>query len=270
MGEKEFFMNTPVQVNRKTLQREFLSKFSIWMVASVLTLATLITIQAKSADVFIDEGEGDYDTTPVGNPAAGALPSTSTPAADVTATKERTPAQTELADPTVVQDGSSPSPGTDLGSPSADPMPTTASPSIDPIIDPASDPMNKPVEPVKAKKSKKKESTAAHSKKSKKKVAKKAAKKSKKKIAKKDKKTKSAKSDSNKKRKVASVGSFAGGSYKTTKDECKLQTKPGAKTFIGETVPSRKLWVEKSSNPNYYKVHGKDGSPAYVKKNCFN
>lgn len=260
-------MNTPERSQEQNLQRVFLSKFSIWMVASIVVIAFLTSLQARSADVFIDEGDVDFDTTPVGEPSkvepAKTEPIATTAQAESSA--DRTPAQ--AGDPLSegssaagsATDPSATAPGQDLG---LDPMPAT-----DPIADPIKS--SPPVE--KAKKSSKSKSNAKAKKASKKKVAEKKSKKAKKasKKAKKHKSTQASHSKKNKKRSVASVGDFKGGTYKVTRDDCKLQTKPGSKTFIGETSAERKLWVEKSSNPNYFKVRSRDGSPAYVKKNCF-
>jgi hypothetical protein len=146
-------------------------------------------------------------------------------------------------------------------SPAAD---AGAAPMGAPVMDPSVAPVEekKPV----AKKAVAKKAAKKAAKKESKKAAKKAAKKSNKKSSK---KSKVAATKSSKKRSVASADDYAGGSYQVTTKECNLQTKPGSKTFIGETRADKKLWVEKSGNPNYWKVYSKDGSPAFVKKSCF-
>ena len=139
---------------------------------------------------------------------------------------------------------------------------------MDPSVAPVEE--KKPVAKKEAKKAAHKAAKKAakkSAKKESKKAAKKAAKKPGKKSAKKSKVASSGKGS--KKRSVASADEFAGGSYQVTKKECMMQTKPGSKTFIGETRADKKLWVEKSGNPNYWKVYSKDGSPAFVKKSCF-
>ncbi|MBL7687694.1 MAG: hypothetical protein JNJ49_06640 [Bdellovibrionaceae bacterium] len=224
-----------------TLERAFVK----WISISFIVLALIVALPAFSADVFVDEGDGDFDTTPIGGPAPASEP----------------------AAPAVAQAGSDPS--ADMGAaPSGGPI-EDLSPSADagaaPMGAPVMDPSVAPVEEKKpvakkavAKKAAKKES---------KKAAKKAAKKSGKKSGKKSKVASTSKAS--KKRGVASTDEYAGGSYQVTKKECMMQTKPGSKTFIGETRADKKLWVEKSGNPNYWKVYSKDGSPAFVKKSCF-
>ena len=227
-----------------TLERAFVK----WISISFIVLALIVALPAFSADVFVDEGDGDFDTTPIGGPAPASEP----------------------AAPAVAQAGSDPS--ADMGAaPSGGPI-EDLSPSADagaaPMGAPVMDPSVAPVEEKKpvAKKAVAKKAAKKAAKKESKKAAKKAAKKSNKKSSK---KSKVAATKSSKKRSVASADDYAGGSYQVTTKECNLQTKPGSKTFIGETRADKKLWVEKSGNPNYWKVYSKDGSPAFVKKSCF-
>lgn len=232
-----------------TLERAFVK----WISISFIVLALLVALPAFSADVFVDEGDGDFDTTPIGGPAPASEP----------------------AAPAVAQAGSDPS--ADMGAaPSGGPI-EDLSPSVDdgsaamgaPVMDPSVAPVEekKPVAKKSASKKAAKKAVKKESKKSGKKSAKKESKKSGKKSGKKSKVASSGKAS--KKRSVASADEFAGGRYQVTKKECMMQTKPGSKTFIGETRADKKLWVEKSGNPNYWKVYSKDGSPAFVKKSCF-
>lgn len=228
-----------------TLERAFVK----WISISFIVLALIVALPAFSADVFVDEGDGDFDTTPIGGPAPASEP----------------------AAPAVAQAGSDPS--ADMSAaPSGGPI-EDLSPSADagaaPMGAPVMDPSVAPVEEKKpvAKKAVAKKAAKKAAKKESKKAAKKAAKKTGKKSGKKSKVASSGKMS--KKRGVASADDYAGGTYQVTKKECMMQTKPGSKTFIGETRADKKLWVEKSGNPNYWKVYSKDGSPAFVKKSCF-
>lgn len=246
-----------------------------WFSFSVLALIVAAAIPAMSADVFIDEGDGDFAPTPVSS-AAPAAPAT---VVEPHVVGDKAPASTDVP----------PSgPGADIDSAigslepahdaaPAEPMGDTAAPvtaDIMPLDTPAAD-VNKPakkkhLQAVKTAKASKKE------KKSEKKASKKTAEKKKKKEGK-DKKTAAKKSkkksltDSSKssKRGVASITKYAGGQYATTSKSCSMESAPGAGDATGTTVAGRKLWVEESGNTSYWKVYGKSGAAAFVSRDCF-
>lgn len=148
-----------------TLERAFVK----WISISFIVLALIVALPAFSADVFVDEGDGDFDTTPIGGPAPASEP----------------------AAPAVAQAGSDPS--ADMGAaPSGGPI-EDLSPSADagaaPMGAPVMDPSVAPVEEKKpvAKKAVAKKAAKKAAKKESKKAAKKAAKKSNKKSSKKSK-----------------------------------------------------------------------------------
>ncbi len=243
-----------------------------WLSFSVLALVVAAAIPAFSADVFIDEGDGDFAPTPVSSPAAAALPAGPAPAsenvppagpgADIdSAIGQLEPAQSEPAF----------APG-DTSAPTADTSnPMDAPATADTLAEPA------PVKAVKTGKAaaskhlKSVKKTASKSKSKKTKTAAKSKKKDKKSAAKKSSKKKSAASTgkSSKKRGVASISKFAGGQYATTSRSCAMESAPGAGDAVGTTVAARKLWVEESGNTSYWKVYGKSGSAAFVSRDCF-
>lgn len=250
--------------------------FAKWISVSIIVIALIAALPAFSADVFVDEGDSDFDTTPIGGPAPASEPAA-------------VPAAVPVAVPAVAQ--ASPDPAADTGSsaptggpiedlsPSGDANPPPISASGVPEVDNSPPPQAAPTREnmVVSKKAAKKAAKKAVKKAAKKAVKKAATKKAAaKKAAKKPASKKSSKKSkiassgkASKKRGIASGGEYSGGSYQVTRQECAMQAKPGSKTLIGETKADKKLWVEKSGNPNYWKVYSKDGSPAFVKKSCF-
>ncbi len=250
-----------------------------WFSFSVLALVVAAAVPALSADVFIDEGDGDFAPTPVSSPAssvpltpatAATLPTGPAPASEEgsgaeidSAIGQLEPAQSEPA----FAPGDVPPSTADMANPMDAPS------STDTMVEPA------PAKKVKTGKAAagkhlkavKKTASKAKSKKpvkaaakSKKKKDTKAVKKSSKKKA-----TVSVASKSSKKRGVASVTKYAGGQYATTSRACSMESAPGAGDAVGTTVVSRKLWVEESGNTSYWKVYGKSGAAAYVSRDCF-
>lgn len=230
------------------LEREMLRTFVTWFSASVFLIGMILMISValntQAADVFIDEQDGDYQATPVGGPAPASTGEAQPVANDY---NSATAAPIESTTPAAPVDNI----GQDL-------------PSLEP---------EKPVAAAPQKEMSKKKSKKGLDKKN----AKKSDKKAKAKLAKNDhskkkkSKGKTAKKADSKKRKIASVGGDSkSGKFAVSAKSCHLATSPGAKTYVGETAAGKKLWVEKSKNAKYYKVHVRDGSAAYVSKSCFN
>lgn len=231
-----------------------------WLAFSALALMLAAALPARSADVFIDEGDADFAPTPVSSsdaggkkPASEDVPPASAASDLDSAIGQLEPAAGEGATPSVAEDLSLPgdAPATDVAQPA-------------------------PVEKTKktAKASKKKTEVKAAKKASKKKAkvakkAKKVEKKTAKKNGKKKKAIAQASSKSSKKRKVASVGKFAGGQYATTSRSCAMESSPGAGDSVGMTKAAHKLWVEDAGNTSYWKVYGKSGQAAFVSRDCF-
>jgi outer membrane biosynthesis protein TonB len=257
--------NASEQTSLNSLQQTFWR----WLSFSVLALAMAAAWPARSADVFIDEGDGDFAPTPLSSPASTA------------ATEPVVAAEPMKAGPAPAsEDSPIASPGEELDSqigqlePAApsesDPMAVPADPQpMDPVVEA---PVAKPKMTTAKKASKKKEAKTASAKASKKKsMAKKSKtkKKEKKTVKKKTKKKTVTSTKPNSKRKVASVTKFAGGQYATTSRDCTMESAPGAGDTVGTSKAARKLWVEESGNTSYYKVYGKSGSAAYLSRDCF-
>ncbi len=250
-----------------------------WFSFSVLALIVAAAIPALSADVFIDEGDGDFAPTPV---------TSSAPAAPLVVEPhvvgDKAPASTNEVPPA--------NPASDIDSaigslePAQDAIPTepmgdTATPvtaDVMPLGAPTDAPKaegkkaakKKHLQAVKTAKSSKKEKKA--DKKSSKKTAEKKKKKEgkeKKTAAKKSKKKSLTDSSKSSKRGVASITKYAGGQYATTSKSCSMESAPGAGDAVGTTVSGRKLWVEESGNTSYWKVYGKSGAAAFVSRDCF-
>ena len=249
-------------------QMDLTKSFWRWFSLSVLALLVAAAIPALSADVFIDEGDGDFAATPVSTPTAD-------PVADKKpASVDKAPASDESGGAGMDLDAEV----GDLEHP-ADAPPAAAGPS-DITGDLAPPIEEKPVEKKKSapkaeKASKKKSAAKAGKKKDKKKKGAKAGKKADKKKDKKKKSSKKSKKESmasngkSSKRKVAAATSFAGGQYATTSKDCSMESSPGAGDSVGTAKASRKLWVEDSGNTSYWKVYGKSGSAAFVSRDCF-
>ena len=83
-----------------TLERAFAK----WISVSIIVIALIAALPAFSADVFVDEGDSDFDTTPIGGPA---------PASEPAAAPAAAPAAVPVAVPAVAQ--ASPDPAADMG-----------------------------------------------------------------------------------------------------------------------------------------------------------
>jgi hypothetical protein len=268
-----------------------------WFSVSVFALLLAAAIPALSADVFIDEGDGDFGATPVtASPAPIAV--NAPPAIPTSGGKA--PASTDIppAGPGEIDLGVSelePSSGESPSDKSAggEAMGTTNEQKMNDLMAAPPKAETQAKKTVKKTTSSKKVAKATgknHAKKIAKNSAKKTDKKSNKKkstaskVKKKSKKTaeykavtkkvvkKSTKVSAGKKsskRKVASVSNFAGGQYATSSRSCPLESSPGAGDSNGMTKASRKLWVEDSGNTSYYKVFVKGGTAAFVAKDCF-
>lgn len=247
-----------------TLEQSVRRMFVKWLLlstAAILAVALISGARATAADVFIDEGEGDFDKptpveTPVSNTGSGAGLDFD---ADFNASKGDSPDASPVVDPAqqVVD--------------TATALPVATEPATAEVA---------PVEaaPVKASKPKaaKKASkvTAKTTSKSKKVTAKAGKAKATKKTAvvKSKKKSVVSKSKGNKKttkRKVASAVKYAGGQYVSTSRECAMESAPGAGDTVGTTKAQRKLWVEDAGDGGYWKVYSKSGQAAFLSRSCF-
>lgn len=268
------------------LEKSLRHLFVRWLVAAVAALAVATVINAwtssnvLAADVFIDEGEGDFEKpTPVETPAdsvAAAVTSSDQPVASDTGVGLDFDSDFNAgskSDSSAISSGS-----VDSATPSV--IDTTASQVESTMPDtpvvPAADKQPQQKKPVVAKTAKSAKATKSEKKLAKSKTAKTAKTASKsekakgKKIsdAKKAGKKKSADKAGKKARKVASI-KYAGGQYVTTSRECAMESAPGAGDSIGQTKASRKLWVEDAGDNGYWKVYSKSGQAAYLSRSCF-
>jgi hypothetical protein len=238
--------------------------FFRWLLAAFAIVAAAAIFNAwpsnfaYAADVFIDEGEGDFEKpTPVETPAdTGVMQSSGNDGsdsgvglgfdADFNASKS---GSSDSDTPTVIDTTTA-----NMGSTAVEPSLQGAP------IAPADKEKAKTEKPV-AKKSVKPAKTA------KAKAVK--ATKSKKAVAKVEKaKNKAAGKSVKKARKVASI-KYAGGQYVTTSRDCAMESAPGAGDVIGQTKAKRKLWVEESGDTGYWKVYSRSGQAAFLSRSCF-
>lgn len=276
------------------LEKSLRHLFVRWLVAAVAALAVATVINAwtssnvLAADVFIDEGEGDFEKpTPVETPAdsvAATVTSSDQPVAsdtgvgldfdsavssDVNADFNAGSKSDSSASSSGSVDASTPSVIDTTASQVESTMPDT------PVV-PASGKQSQQKKPVVSKTAKSAKATKSEKKLAKSKTAKatktasKSEKAKSKKIsdAKKAGKKKSADKAGKKARKVASI-KYAGGQYVTTSRECAMESAPGAGDSIGQTKASRKLWVEDAGDNGYWKVYSKSGQAAYLSRSCF-
>ena len=263
--------------------------FVRWLLAAVAALAVATVFNAWTssnvfaADVFIDEGEGDFEKpTPVETPADSQAAGVTSADADVGSDSgvgldfdaDFNAGQAGTADagtPSVIDTTAPQVESTMQDAPVsvADAPPVSEKPAKQ-----VEKPAKKPVA-AKAPKAKKVDKKAAKNKspKASKAVAKAAGKPEKskgKKVSdtKKSSKKKSADKPGKKTRKVASI-KYAGGQYVTTSRDCAMESAPGAGDSIGQTKPSRKLWVEDAGDNGYWKVYSKSGQAAYLSRSCF-
>lgn len=264
-------------------QFDLTKTFWRWFSLSVLALMVAAAIPALSADVFIDEGDSDFNAaTPVSTPVAAAVstPQVSIPAA-AEASADKKPAS---VDATNVNGGKAPasedpsSAGSDLDSSIGElESPRAGQPGASDLNMPNDPPPLIEEKPVK--KSTKKTETKSGKKSDKKKSAKPAKKAKQKSDKKKSNKKKKDQKKSNKKLKKESaaneteatrqVATYAGGKYETTSKDCAMESAPGAGDSVGTARASRKLWIEDAGNTSYWKVFGKNGNAAYVSRDCF-
>ncbi len=180
-------------------------------------------------DVFVDEGDGDFDTS---MPAPAKTEEKKTePAAPVAQKAEPAPdmsvVEEELATPTIVEEK------TDA------PVPTNEDIFAD--EEPETKPVVKEDKPVK----KAVEKKVATKKVVEKKVAKAAP----------------------KAKKVAKASKKGKGYFAWTADTCKLQRAPASTKSLGETAASKKIWVE-DYDEKFVKVWNKAGEEAFLAREC--
>lgn len=238
-----------------TLRQSVRRMFVTWLLlstAAIFAVALVSGVRASAADVFIDEGEGDYDKpTPVEAPISGA--------------------------------------GSDVGTGSDSESHFNASNAdsleLSPIIDPVHQVVDTETElprateaatPTIAKVKAVVKASVKRADKGKKKSVKSSAKAAKKAaVVKSNKKISKANSNRSKaskktaKRKVASVIKYAGGQYLSTSRECSMESAPGAGDTIGTAKAQRKLWVEDAADSGYWKVYSKSGQAAFLSRSCF-
>lgn len=290
MSGSQFSMPNGTEKVEKSLRNLFFR----WLMAAIAVTAfvtafnVLRTNTAYGADVFIDEGEGDFDKpTPVETPAdnlvsSGAAGGTETGVgldfdADMDAAKAGTAdAVAPLAATATENIGaaeSAVSQKVESTMPESQVAPIEPAESTVPVAKAA----NK-VAPPKAKAVKSaKKATAKKDKKSAKmkaskstKTADKASKNKSKKssVALKSSKKKPVAKSAKKSRKIANI-KYAGGQYVKTSKDCPMESAPGAADTIGQTKANRKLWVEDAGDANYWKVYSKSGAAAYLSRSCF-
>lgn len=252
------------------LSEKLQGAFLRWFALSVLTLVVVVaTGRAFAADVFIDEGDGDFEqVTPVATPDSTAQGGGSL---DLDSDFKSGASSTAVTEPAPIVDTTG-----------ADPMTAEKTPELkldepDSVKPQAKGPKAGFVKSAgksapKAAKAEKKDSKKS-AKAAPKKSAVKAAKTSKKSAAKSASAKKSGKkksaSVSKSSRKVASTVKFAGGMYATTSRECAMESSPGAGDSVGTSKSNRKLWVEDAGDAGYWKVYNKGGTAAYLSRICF-
>lgn len=246
-----------------TLEQSVRRMFVKWLLlstAAIFAVALISGARATAADVFIDEGEGDFDKptpveTPVSNAGAGLDFD-----ADFNASKGDSPDNSPVVDPAqqVVD--------------TATTLPVATEP-VTAEVAPVEVAPVKVATPKAAKKASK--VTAKTASKTKKVTAKAGKAKATKKTAvvKSKKKSVVSKSKGNSKkatkRKVASAVKYAGGQYVSTSRECAMESAPGAGDTVGTTKAQRKLWVEDAGDGGYWKVYSKSGQAAFLSRSCF-
>lgn len=237
--------------------RRMFVKWLVLSTAAILAVALISGARATAADVFIDEGEGDFD--------------------------KPTPVETPVSNSGLEFDLEFKSPNGDIlnQTPTSDPASTVVeTATILPLTAEAIPP--KAVVKEKAAKAKSEKvvkvvkKTAKASTKSAKAAAKNGKAKSGKKalaVVKSKKKAVASKSKvvtkKTSKRKVASAVKYAGGQYVSTSRECTMESAPGAGDAIGTTKAQRKLWVEDAGDAGYWKVYSKSGQAAFLSRSCF-
>lgn len=256
-----------------TLEQSVRRMFVKWLLlstAAIFAVALISGARASAADVFIDEGEGDFDKpTPVETPVSSAGSGAGLDFdADFNASKGDSPDASPIMDPAqqVVD--------------TATTLPVTTEPTAEPKTAEVAPLEVAPVkaaktQATKSKAAKKAPKVAVKTTSKAKKVATKSGKaKATKKtvVVKSKKKSVVAKSKGSKKatkRKVASAVKYAGGQYVSTSRECAMESAPGAGDTIGTTKAQRKLWVEDAGDAGYWKVYSKSGQAAFLSRSCF-
>lgn len=240
--------------------RRMFVKWLLFSTAAILAVALVSGARATAADVFIDEGEGDFDKpTPVETPIES--PGNSGPRAgldldaDFKASPGDSPEASNVVDTATILPAA------------MEPVVTEAT--TEATTEAAAAKPPKPIVKAKTEKAvkvvKKSNKTAVKTGKAKS-VKKTAA------VVKAQKKTVAGKSKATKKtakRKVASTIKYAGGQYVSTSRECAMESAPGAGDTVGTTKAQRKLWVEDAGDAGYWKVYSKSGQAAFLSRSCF-
>ncbi len=242
--------------------RRMFFKWLLFSTAAILAVALISGARATAADVFIDEGEGDFDKpTPVETPMDSSKESPGNPGpnagldldADFKASKGDSPDASNVVDTATTLPVVTEAVVKGTSTETAAPKPTVKAK--------AEKAANKKTLKTSAKSSKVTTKTGK-AKSGKKTVA--VVKSKKKTIASKSKVAKKAA-----KRKVASTVKYAGGQYVSTSRECAMESAPGAGDTIGTTKAQRKLWVEDAGDAGYWKVYSKSGQAAFLSRSCF-
>ncbi|MDX9730332.1 MAG: hypothetical protein RBT63_01045 [Bdellovibrionales bacterium] len=251
-----------MESTNQSLQKMFMR----WLAFSTLALFILAAVPALSADVFIDEGDGDFDPSVMEVPPA--LPTAPVAAGVVKgpAPASEVPVEDDLGLSDIATD-------VPLDQPFADQAHEDVVPEISPGVEPQQQGMTKEA-PAAAAVAPKKEKATKAAKKEKAAGKKDKAKKSAKAGKKKDGKAKGGKVAKKSKKSAGqtanrSVASHGGGRFATTSKECAMESAPGAGDSVGSTRASRKVWVEDAGNAAYWKVYDRAGQAAYLSRDCF-
>jgi len=229
--------------------RRMFVKWLLFSTAAILAVALVSGARATAADVFIDEGEGDFDKpTPVETPIES--PGNSVPNAALDLDADFKASTGDSSDASKVVDTAT--------------TEAAAAKQPEPIVKAKAEKAVKVVKKTTktSVKSGKVATKTGKAKSVKKTVA--AVKTKKKTVAG---KSKAAKKTA--KRKVASSVKYAGGQYVSTSRECAMESAPGAGDTIGTTMAKRKLWVEDAGDAGYWKVYSNSGQAAFLSRSCF-
>jgi hypothetical protein len=200
--------------------------------ALMFALAIVVSTSVFAEDdVFVDEGDGDFDTMPVAPQAEEKKAEPTAPVAQKAApAPEMSAVEEELATPTIVEEKT-----TDA--------PALSNEDLFNDEDPAAKPVAQEEKPAPVKK-------AAPAKE--KKVAAKAPAKKEKKVA---------------KHSPTKAFKKGKGYFAWTADVCKMVRSPASTKGLGETRASKKIWVE-DVDSKWVKVWNKDGKEAFLSRDC--
>lgn len=252
----------------QTLDQQLWNLFFKWLLIAVSTLVflalvtTVLSTTARAADVFIDEGDADYEQPmPVETPAdqAAAPDQSVAPLSPDAEVEQEAGVVSQESAPENTVDIDKDFPNQQLtGELLQQSPPVEAAPVLlAPVVPPA------PKKVVKKKASLVKPVARSQVKaKSKAKVVK----------TKKMKKASAPKRVAHQtkkiKRKIAST-KYAGGKYVVTAKDCVMESSPGAGDAVGKTASGRKLWVEDVGDAGYWRVYSRSGKAAYLARSCF-